>query len=287
MHLKYFVSVIDAGSMTSAAKKLYISQPALSKQLGQLEKDLNCELLLRKTTGNELTEAGRHLYHKATQLLKSAEELSAEMDRFSEKNTLKLGALPSIGSFFLPAIVNELNNKYKVELFIRDTTEDLVQLIENNHADFVFVQDASPNRNIILENLFWEPYDALIGASVDGEEGSEVCMEEFIKKNLILHKHPCDIRTFFEDYCKTHDLNYKLAIELETNESIVSFVSSGLGSSILPRMVSKNIRNEAVMIKPFYQGKIGRSVDILFKPSLKKIARELIGISKERFEQNF
>lgn len=280
IQLKYFVSTVEAGSVTTAARNLFISQPALSKQITQLESELNCELFLRKTTGIELTEAGKHLYLKGIELLKAADELSYEMNQYAKKQTIKIGALPSIGTHFLPAIVNRLRDDYKIEVLIKDTTEELVRLVENNQADFVFAQDVTNNRNFVMENIFWEPYDAILPLTVKGDQRA-LSITEFVGNQLIIHKHPCDIRSFFENYCRKNNIGYKLGIELETNESIVAFVSSGLGVSIMPRMVSRNVKAESATIREFADDQFGRSIDLIYKPSSKKLAKTITAFSKE------
>ena len=281
IQLKYFVSTVEAGSVTNAARNLFISQPALSKQITQLENELNCELFLRKTTGIELTEAGKHLYQKGIELLKAAEELSSEMNQYAKKQTIKIGALPSIGTHFLPAVVNRLREEYKIEVLIKDTTEELVRLVENNQADFVFAQDVVSNRNFVMENICWEPYDAILPMSVISRGVSPLSITEFVENQLIIHKHPCDIRSFFEYYCKKNKIDYELGIELETNESIVAFVSSGLGASIMPRMVSRNVKDQSALIMEFADKQFGRSIDLLYKPSSKKMAKTIIALTKE------
>jgi DNA-binding transcriptional LysR family regulator len=281
IQLKYFVSTVEAGSVTTAARNLFISQPALSKQITQLENELNCELFLRKTTGIELTEAGKHLYQKGIELLKAAEELSSEMNQYAKKQTIKIGALPSIGTHFLPAVVNRLREEYKIEVLIKDTTEELVRLVENNQADFVFAQDVVSNRNFVMENICWEPYDAILPMSVISRGVSPLSITEFVENQLIIHKHPCDIRSFFEYYCKKNKIDYELGIELETNESIVAFVSSGLGASIMPRMVSRNVKDQSALIMEFADKQFGRSIDLLYKPSSKKMAKTIIALTKE------
>jgi len=286
IQLKYFVSTVEAGSVTTAARNLFISQPALSKQITQLENELNCELFLRKTTGIELTEAGKHLYQKGIELLKAAEELSSEMNQYAKKQTIKIGALPSIGTHFLPAVVNRLREEYKIEVLIKDTTEELVRLVENNQADFVFAQDVVSNRNFVMENICWEPYDAILPMSVISRGVSPLSITEFVENQLIIHKHPCDIRSFFEYYCKKNKIDYELGIELETNESIVAFVSSGLGASIMPRMVSRNVKDQSALIMEFADEQFGRSIDLLYKPSSKKLAKTIIAFSKENISES-
>jgi len=203
------------------------------------------------------------------------------MNQYAKKQTIKIGALPSIGTHFLPAVVNRLREEYKIEVLIKDTTEELVRLVENNQADFVFAQDVVSNRNFVMENICWEPYDAILPMSVISRGVSPLSITEFVENQLIIHKHPCDIRSFFEYYCKKNKIDYELGIELETNESIVAFVSSGLGASIMPRMVSRNVKDQSALIMEFADKQFGRSIDLLYKPSSKKMAKTIIALTKE------
>jgi DNA-binding transcriptional LysR family regulator len=277
--LHYFVSTVSAGSVTSAAKTLYISQPALSKQLSLLERELNCELFQRKTTGLELTEAGKFFYDRAGDILNQAEILMREMETFTQRTTIKIGALPSIGSYFLPSVISKISNEYKVELSIKDTTSDLIKLLENNQIDVALVQDTSEQKGINVEHLFWEPYDAVVPSSAGNEQN--ITFQTFLENNIILHKHPCDIRRYFEDYSKENDLNFTVSMDLESNESIIPFVESELGFSIVPRMVSRKVKGSSIKIKTLEEEKFKRSIDFLYKPMGKLIGKKILAYSRE------
>ncbi|OIK17253.1 hypothetical protein BIV60_00075 [Bacillus sp. MUM 116] len=280
--LHYFVTTVEAGSVTQAAKTLFISQPALSKQLSLLEKELNCELFQRKTTGIELTKAGKFFYDKAGVIMREAESLAKSMEAFSQKDKIKIGALPSIGSYFLPSVISKIGPSFKVELTIKGTTQELIDLLESDVIDFAYVQDTSNLKsNIKCKTLFSEPYDAILPLSQTNE--STITLADFLQQNLILQKQPCDIRVYFEKYCSQQNLNPNVSIDLEANESIIPFVSKGIGSSILPRMVTSQVQDHSTKIVLLEEEKLKRRVDFLYKPMLKEIALVLIAYSLESY----
>lgn len=279
--LKYFISTVETGSLTAAAKNLFISQPALSKQLQQLETDLGCPLFRRKTTGLALTEAGKYFYDRANRIVQDVEQLTFDMKAFSEISTIKIGTLPSIGSHLVPSLIPKLNSSYKVELFIKDTTSELIDMLENDRIDFAFVQNATKNNNIVVESLFYEPYDAILSTTSYFTEVETLFLEDFLKNSLILHKHPCDFRNFLEEYVKNNGLEFKVAIEVEFNDSLLPFVRNGVGATILPRMVSQHIKDPNTIVRNFEEKTFGRTVDFLYKPSMKKLGKEIINLTKE------
>ncbi|KMV73877.1 LysR family transcriptional regulator, nitrogen assimilation regulatory protein [Rosenbergiella nectarea] len=71
--LKYFVKIVDTGSLTRASEVLHIAQPALSQQLATLEGEFNQQLLIRTKRGVIPTDAGQVLYHHAKSILKQCE----------------------------------------------------------------------------------------------------------------------------------------------------------------------------------------------------------------------
>src|SRR3981081_168535 len=72
-HLRYFVAVAEAGSLTVAARRLHTSQPSLSRQIRDLEDELGAELLRRRASGIELTPAGRAFLEHARLVLMQVE----------------------------------------------------------------------------------------------------------------------------------------------------------------------------------------------------------------------
>jgi DNA-binding transcriptional LysR family regulator len=232
-------------------------------------------LLQRKSTGVVLTEAGRFFYDKAKLLLHDANQLSKQMEAFSIKDSIKMGALPSIGSYFLPSVLSRMGDKYKIDLTIKDTTEELIQLVHDNEIDMAFVQDAPNLKNLTVEPLFIEPYDAIYPSS--NANIGRVSLKDFVHEKLVLHKPPCDIRAYFERYCKARGLLFSVTIELESNESIVPFVTNRIGVSIIPRMVSKQIINDSLQIRILENERLQRSVELIYKPTLKKLGKEILG----------
>lgn len=281
VQLKYFVACVDAGSLTTAAKNLYISQPALSKQLVQLEHDLGCQLLHRSNSGIELTNAGKFLYERSSAILADVEKLTLDMRVYSERSILKIGALPSIGSHFIPSFLSKITANNKVELIIKDTTAELVEMLDNDRIDFAFVQDATKYKNILVETLFYESYDAILSKQSSLSKIENLTLSDLLKESIILHKQPCDIRAFFERYCMKNKLNYHLLMEIEFNDSLLPFVSNKIGPTILPNMVSSQIQHSEVLVKRLNDKNFGRTIDFLYKPHLKRIAKEIILFSKE------
>ena len=131
--LRYFTAVVEQGSVSAAARVLFMSQPPLSTQIRQLEEELGCRLFDRDGHKLTLTGAGKLLYERAEGLLEMAESMEKELRDFKEgaTGTLRLGAVSSICSADLPGWLRAFHQDYpgiRFELSEQNTYQLLDQL---------------------------------------------------------------------------------------------------------------------------------------------------------------
>jgi len=113
-HLAAFLAVVEAGSVTGASARLHVSQPALTREIRDLEERLGITLFDRLPRGMSPTEAGRLLAGYATRIFSLAEEAEAALDEFSGlvRGNLKLAASRTIGSYLLPLALDQFCSLY-------------------------------------------------------------------------------------------------------------------------------------------------------------------------------
>ncbi len=113
-HLLAFVTVVRKKSFTMAAKELYMTQPAISWQIKNLENEIDLLLIERKERGTKLTEAGKQFYVYAEKIIKAHEQLIEEMKQLKcmEKGKLIVGASTVPGEYILPAYMSSFKNAY-------------------------------------------------------------------------------------------------------------------------------------------------------------------------------
>ncbi len=140
--LKYFYSICIYGSISYAAEQLYISQPSLSSAIKTLENEFGVSLFTRRYNGMELTPEGKVLFEMCKDILQRTDQLEKIMKDFgNQRNKLKLGIPPMIGSLILPNIYRdfcELHSDITVEITEGGRSELLDKLSEN-YLDMVFL----------------------------------------------------------------------------------------------------------------------------------------------------
>lgn len=268
--LTYFVTAVEAGSLNKAAKQLFVSQPALTKQLAQLEADLACKLLVRSQAGVELTEAGRFFYEKACGILEQVDQTLSGLKEYLQQPIMRLGTLPSLANYYLPDKIGLLQSTAgcTLSLTIADTTEEIIELLQNDQLDLAVVQDYVSDTEFVNTPLFEEPYRLLVPHNHPLAKQENIDFKQLHQEKMVVHKAPCNIRSAFRQRCLAYGIEPAIALELEFNEPITSFVAKGLGLSVVPDMVAANLHLPAVAARPFADHTYTRSIHLLSKTEL-------------------
>ena len=129
--LKYFLTIVEEGTILKAAQKLHIAQPPLSQQLKLLEAELGCTLIARTTRKSQITDTGEKLYFRAKQILELIDTTTKEVTDINKglEGTLSIGTVSSAGATFLPERLSSYHKKYPgINFGIFD--EDTYKIIE-------------------------------------------------------------------------------------------------------------------------------------------------------------
>jgi DNA-binding transcriptional LysR family regulator len=146
--LQYFIEVVKNNNISKAAKKLFVSQPAISAALKELEKEFGVNLFIRYNNQLTLTDEGHFLYSKAKELIQHYEQLKDEMVGFIKNyEVLKIGVPPMLGTFLLPPIIEQFT---KIHPYLE------IQIVElGSKAN----KEAILNQDIILGLVVNKPED--------------------------------------------------------------------------------------------------------------------------------
>jgi DNA-binding transcriptional LysR family regulator len=167
--LRYLAAVADAGGITAAARRLRVSQPAISVAVKKLEAQLGTALLLRGSAGVRLTPAGIELVRHAQEAfvtLQSAEEQIRAM-RSGESGRFVIGCYHSFGAFFLPEMLRQLVvDAPGIELSLWEGTSDEVRdAVVDRTVHFGLLVSPRPQPELVLVKLFRD----LVGVFAPGQ----------------------------------------------------------------------------------------------------------------------
>ncbi len=169
--LRYFVAIADAGSFTAASHVLGIAQPALTRQLRELEAELGTELLIRSAKGVRLTQAGVTLYESAQKILaevgKARQRLVSR--RSPAPSQIVLGTSPTLARLLLPGVFAQFERMQTgIQLRAREAfSPNLLEWLAKGVIDVAVVTNPEPNPAFSFQPLLGEPFVLVSNAAMD------------------------------------------------------------------------------------------------------------------------
>lgn len=242
--LEYFMAIAETGHITAAAKKLNISQPPLSLQLKNLEKELGAELFRRNSRTMEITSAGLMLQDKARQLFELIDTIYADFENISASmtGTLNLGSIYCANADnFIMEKIRCLNLRYpdlRFNLYGGSTTR-VKELMEYGVITVGFIRDSlNPElyNSIRLTNTGSGAVDYYV-AVADFEafdidpQGDTIALRELDGKPLIIHK------TFLQrlnELCGESGLKANVTAKNNNDNLSLDWAASRIGIAIMP-----------------------------------------------------
>lgn len=236
--LRYFVAIADAGSLTAAAAAVSVAQPALTRQLRELEADLGVQLLLRLPRGVRLTPAGVTLYESAQRMLAEAarvRQLLASRNS-NQKPAVVLGASPTLTRVLLPGVFESCFGAVSgIQLRAREAfTPALLDWLERGVIDMAIVTNPEPGRPLSLYPLLGEPFALVSHPSMKIEP--VVTVRQLASIPLLmttLHRTLVDRQLLPLGVC------LQLKAEIDSVDSIRELVLRGPWATLMPISVFK------------------------------------------------
>lgn len=244
--LKIFVTVAKLGSFTAASERLFLTQPAVSRQVKALEEYFNISLFIRNCNNVILTPAGRQLFIYATKILSLAEDARTSLEEILDKPSgcLNLGASYTVATYILPEILTSFKEEYpncKVSVSIFNSKKVLEQLLEGMVE--LGLTGVNPSQSNIVCQPFWTERIKLITAPNHPWVKEPPTSPQALTEQLfILWENGSGLRKTV-DICLANDgIQLDKMMELSCNESIIRMVEANLGVSLLNEMtISRDI----------------------------------------------
>lgn len=249
--LRYFVRIIETGSMGSAAQDLDIGVSALSQQMSRLENELAIRLLQRTSRGVTPTNAGLAFYSQAQLALRHADDaiLAAREARLS--GHVSVGMAPSTASILGIPFIHAMQENYAdVRLHVVESLSgNLERMINTRQIDLavVFQKDKILRwsaRPILEEQLFLIGSHALLAALPD----NPITPEQLAGIPLIMPSQGHGLRGRLDAVCQEHALNVEIVAEIDGLALLMRAVRDGLGVTLQPGAAISHLDNDALRV---------------------------------------
>ncbi len=244
-HLIAFVTVVRKKSFTVAAKELFMTQPAISWQIKNLENEIDLQLIERKERGTKLTEAGKQFYVYAEKIIKAHEQLIEEMKQLKcmEKGKLIVGASTVPGEYILPAYMSSFKDAYpSTDVVV--STHSSESIIDNLISEDIHI--GVVGMKIIDSRIESKPFkkDKVIMIVKNGHpllKLKTVSIKDVLPYPIIVREKGSGSRRTLEDKMESKGLrlkNFAYFTELSGNRSAITGVKNSNSVAFVSSLVA-------------------------------------------------
>jgi LysR family transcriptional regulator, transcriptional activator of the cysJI operon len=270
---KVFYKVGKNESFSRAAKELYMSQPAVSQSVMQLERELGIRLFNRTPKGVKLTNEGSLLYEyvsSALSLIDVAEEKIAEFKNLTA-GELKIGVGDTISRFFMLPYLEAFHNQYPNMKFkiVNGTTFEICTLLKSGEVDIGICN--FPLHDPTLE---LRPCVNIQDIFVCGEKYRDklpdlISLEDIAKHPLILLEPKSNSRKYVEDFMLSKGIKVAPEFELGSHDLLLEFAKINLGVACVIKQFSQDyLEKQFVYEVPITESVPERSIGVCYLKSV-------------------
>lgn len=237
-HLRIFTAVCETMSMTKAARHLYISQPAVSQTITELEEYYDVRLFERMSNKLYLTDAGKQLLPLAQEAMKLQATIETTMRDFRQENSIRLGATVTIGTYLLPRVVKAIQSiqpQIRVQTVV-DNTSAIEEKLLNSDLDIGLVEGQITSSQLVTEP-FYEDELVIVCAPNHPLAGKDLVRVRDLQNHaFILREEGSGSRLLFSKRMEEKSITYRIVGVLSNTEAILNSAQQGLGLGVVSRI---------------------------------------------------
>ncbi len=243
--LEYLVALSETRHFRRAAERANTTQPTLSEQLKALEARLGGQLVERSRNNILLTPLGEQVVEIARRMLTDANEIRTLAASFDKglSGVLRLGLPPTIGPYFLPHVIPELQAHYPdLKLYVReDLPSALTPALEDGQFDLVISLLPTKSADLIAEPLFREPLHFTVGRSHPFAGQGAIAQKSLAGTDVLALGKGHQLHDAVLAICK--DVGAKLRFDYEGTslDTLREMVAMNLGVTFLPGLYAKSV----------------------------------------------
>ena len=275
---RIFYTVANIGNISTAAKELYISQPAISKSIQKLEESVGCKLFSRSSRGVVLTDEGKLLYEHVSEAFETLTMGEEKLKRSIELGVghLKIGVSSTLCKYLLlPYLKEFIRHNPHISISIScQSTNDTLKLLEDNKIDIGLIGKPENLKNIHfdfleeIEDIFVAAKDYLRNLKARGIQKDHILQSSTL---MLLDKNNMT-RQYIDDYLQENQIIIKDSIDISDMDLLIDFARIGVGvACVIKNFVREDLENgtlvEIPLGFPIHKREVGFAYKTTTKPS--------------------
>lgn len=266
-HLKVFIEVADSGKMSTAASKLFISQPTVSQTIRELEEYYNVLLFERLCKKLHITHEGKLLLSYAKAAVKQFDDLEAKMSTINDIYKIKIGATITVGSCLISDIVNSIKEKNSnIETYVYvNNTKAIEEKLLNSEIDIAIVEGEINNPNLVSLPEIDDYLVLACGLNHKFSSREVVELPELLDLDFVMREKGSGTRKLFEDYMYENGFDVKIKWETNCPEAMKNAIlKNGCLGAISIRLIENEIKQNQIRVFKHIEHVWNRSFSLVY-----------------------
>ena len=245
-NLEIFTKVADLGSMSAAAKSLYITQPSVSLAIAEIEKEYGVQLFDRIGNHLHLTPTGQQLMRHTSSILQQYKEMELFLKDKSHDTSIRIGATITIGQCLIAPIIEQLKAAIpdiRYEVIIADTGIIKEKLLRSE-LDIGFVEGDINTDSLVIHPVIEDELAVICSNQHRLYGKKEIMLHELDNEVFILRESGSGTRIRVETFLQENNIPYQPLWSCYSFESIKEAIMHNLGITIMsPRVIARELQN--------------------------------------------
>lgn len=285
--LNVFLTVCRTGSMTAAADELFMTQPAVSQTIRELEEHYGTKLFDRFPRRLEITESGKTLRRSAERLLDSLEDMEIQVRESDQDGPVRLGVNLSVGNALLTGYLKEFRKAHPVsEIKVCCTRGSVLERMLCEHElDFLLMEEPMHENDYLMEPFYDDRIVIATRPDDPLQERKGLVLQDLLDQSFLLREKGAGVREQFNHICLSQGVKIDPAWESSSTTVLVNAVIAGEGIAVVPYLMVKD-KLDAGIIKELQvtDVKLSRTLYLIRHPNkyMSQASRDLAEIILEK-----
>lgn len=249
--LRSIIGIAETGSLSAAARKLNLTQPALSASLRRLEDELGVKLVTRHSRGSVLSEEGKYVLERAYSICNDVADLASVVENLAIEPSGKvhLGLPTTVAGGIIPELYLEMEARYPhVKLHIVEAMSGvLAELLQLGRLDLAVLFDVQPMPGLRSEPILKERHYLLVSPKHALAYQPSIRLEEVAGIGLVLPSSQNSIRQYLESKCAEEGVALNVTGDIDSLPGLINLVRAGY-STILPLYVVRDAMRDGSIV---------------------------------------
>lgn len=245
--LEALVNVAEVGTMSGAAHKLNLTQPAMSALIRRLEEELATTLFVRHARGVSLTEEGQLLLEQAHQILADVSAAKSSLSELQSEafGEVRVGLPTSVGAGLIPVLLERIRMRHpriRLKIF-EQMSGNLTELLQLGRLDMAILFDIQPMPGLRSEPVLVEDIALLVARDDPLGARSAVSLQELVHRDIVLPSPAHSIRVFVERAAATEGVSLRVSADIDSFFGLIGAVKAGFPTFLPPFLVADMVRS--------------------------------------------